>query len=83
MKKILGIVVLGLLLSGCETYYIDRLEGGLNHYLQKGYKITNERFIHSGNYQKTEYTLKHESNNTIVMCMVYHSGDGPTKCRAP
>ena len=51
MKKLLGIVVLGLLwcnVSFSEFEPIEEMKG-LNYFLKKSYKITNEETLKSGN----------------------------------
>ena len=63
MKKLLGIVVLGLLLGGCvssESYYGTGVS--INSYLNQGYKITKEtsKWDRVSIQDTTTYTLKHD-----------------------
>jgi len=78
MKKLLGIVVLGLMLSG--NAYADTM----NEWIAKGYKVKNEDIIttqHSRTAIKI-FTLMHRKG-FIVICTVKISNSriGPSRCK--
>jgi hypothetical protein len=62
MKKILGIIVLGLLLSG--NAYADTMEQLLND----KYKITNEELVKFDRYAQKIFTLK--KGKQVKICTV-------------
>jgi len=92
MKKLLGIVVLGLLWcnvgvaeSFCEKYPENdickkKLYSPLNDLLKDGYKITSEELVKGENWLVTIFVLKKRSS--IVTCKVDHFYK-TTTCRAP
>ena len=76
MKKLLGIVVLGLL--WCNVGFADEVSyRSLNENIKKGYKITKET---SSQKIKT-FTLKN-GKNEVVICVVYLA-DHETECWKP
>ena len=84
MKKLLGIVVLCLLLSGCiSDYSWCGTCIPVNTYLNNGFKIIKEtsRWDRVSIQNTTTYTLKHPTQG-VVMCVIYHS-DARTKCWHP
>ena len=76
LKKLLGIVVLGLL--WCNVGFADEIDyNSLNENIKKGYKITKET---SSQKIKT-FTLKN-GKNEVVICVVYLA-DHDTECWKP
>ena len=68
MKKILGIIVLGLLLSGnayAEYVEFEILNHNINYLVKKGYKIT---FVNNDEERQVYYTL--EKDNDVILCHV-------------
>jgi hypothetical protein len=79
MKKLLGIIVLSLLLSG--NAYAETM----NEWIDKGYKVKNEDIVTSKNSRTATkvYTLINK-RGYVVICAVRiysSSGVGSTKCK--
>ena len=71
MKKLLGIVVLGLLLS--SNVYADTM----NEWIAKGYKVKNEDIVTSKYSRTTKiFTLMNKRRGFIVICTVPISRSG-------
>ena len=76
MKKLLGIIVLSLLLSG-NVYGDEFKDKNLNDHVKQGFKII---FVnHHVNFDSMYYTL--EKDNVVVVCRVKHSKN--TDCFKP
>ena len=68
MKKLLGILVLGLLLSGnayAEYVEFEILNHNINYLVKNGYKIT---FVNNDEERQVYYTL--EKDNDVILCHV-------------
>ena len=80
MKKLLGILVLGLLLSS-NTQASEMLEPSLNTQLEKGYSLTKIELI------KDRYKIftlgKRETPREWIYCKVDLFGDHKTECWRP
>ena len=86
MKKLLGIIVLGLLLSG--NGYAKELTGEetISELLYKGFKIINEASNSSNNNMSMIkiFTLHNKRDDKLVICSVKIMGTGKinkTRCR--
>jgi len=68
MKKILGVIILGLLLSG-NVYAKtgDTVTGNLNYQLEQGFEII--EILPVGDYNGVNFILKNQSG-TIIICSV-------------
>ena len=82
MKKLLGIVVLGLLLSGnayAKTLGVDKT---VDHYLSKeGYALHSTDIIKSGQY--LYHLIKGGSKEPDIITCAYFVEDGNTVCFVP
>ena len=86
MKKLLGIIVLGLLLS--SNAYTKEFTGEetISELLDKGFKIINEDSNTSNNNMSMIkiFTLHNRRDDKLVICSVKIMGDGrikQTRCR--
>ena len=82
MKKLLGIVVLSLMISG--NAYSLQMDGfvNINSFLEKGYELHSTNIIKSGQYQYNLISDGSNGKHRLITC-VYTIGNKVAICWVP
>ena len=83
MKKVIGILVLGLL--WCNVGFAERMNKSMKELLNDNYKITKEELVLFDRYSHKIFTLKKGRNVIVCSIKIYQSSgiNSISKCMTP